>query len=109
MLWRNFVHRTCVLDDWGLLVLMLMIWSGCLHATLLLIGWCPFLRGRLPVCGAAGVSLLLYMDVVRLYLGLKRGAFLQAMHRWFVWLKPVSSRVLKQKRNNRLTFVCQSL
>ena len=73
MLWRNFVHRTCVLDDWGLLVLMLMIWSGCLHATLLLIGWCPFLRGRLPVCGAAGVSLLLYMDVVRLYLGLKRG------------------------------------
>ena len=74
MLWRNFVHRTCVLDDWGLLVLMLMIWSGCLHATLLLIGWCPFLRGRLPVCGAAGVSLLLYMDVVRLYLGLKRGA-----------------------------------
>jgi hypothetical protein len=34
-----------VLDDWGLLVLMLMIWSGCLHATLLLIGWCRFLRG----------------------------------------------------------------
>ena len=22
MLWRNFVHRTCVLDDWGLLVLI---------------------------------------------------------------------------------------
>ena len=100
MLWRNFVHRTCVLDDWGLLVLIaddLVRLFACNTAIDRLV---PLSSGRLPVCGAAGVSLLLYMDVVRLYLGLKRGAFLQAMHRWFALLQSLISWVLKQKRNN---------
>ena len=70
MLWRNFVHRTCVLDDWGPLVLMLMIWSGCLHAAMLLIGWCRFLRGGY-------VASFIY-GCVHPYLGLKKGVVVSA-------------------------------